>query len=51
MQNSAEHAVRDMLKEISLNFGLKPVDTLHATDYMDDGKKKKKEKKEKKRKK
>jgi len=37
IQNSAEQAVRDMLKEISEKFELKPIDTLHATDYMDDG--------------
>jgi len=37
VQNSAEQAVRDMLKEISLKYDLKPIDTLHATDYMDDG--------------
>lgn len=37
VQNSAEQAVRDMLKEISTKFNLKPIDTLHAVDYMDDG--------------
>eukprot|EP01132_Coremiostelium_polycephalum_P001228 gene1228-1551_t len=37
VQNNAELAVRDMLKEISLSANLKPIDTLTAVDYMDDG--------------
>ncbi|KAF2077582.1 hypothetical protein CYY_001123 [Polysphondylium violaceum] len=37
VQKNAELAVRDMLCEISLNNNLKPIDTLHSRDFMDDG--------------
>jgi 5-oxoprolinase (ATP-hydrolysing) len=37
VQNNAEQAVRDMLKEVSLRFNVQPVDILHAEDFMDDG--------------
>ena len=37
IQENAEGAVRDMLCDISLQRGLKEVDTLKAVDYMDDG--------------
>lgn len=37
IQQSAEAAVRDMLYEFSLRQGLRPVDTVHAKDFMDDG--------------
>jgi len=39
VQNNAEHAVRDMLRTISLEHKLKPIDTLTAEDYMDEGSK------------
>jgi len=37
IQQNAEEAVRDMLRDISRKRGLKEVDTLKAVDYMDDG--------------
>ena len=37
IRDNAETAVRDMLKELSRELGLKEVDTLHAEDWMDDG--------------
>jgi 5-oxoprolinase (ATP-hydrolysing) len=37
VQNNAEQAVRDMLTALSLKHELKPIDTLYAEDYMDDG--------------
>jgi len=37
VQDSAEEAVRNRLRELSLSKGLKEVDTIKAVDYMDDG--------------
>eukprot|EP00350_Pseudokeronopsis_sp_OXSARD2_P005910 CAMPEP_0170567552 /NCGR_PEP_ID=MMETSP0211-20121228/80553_1 /TAXON_ID=311385 /ORGANISM="Pseudokeronopsis sp., Strain OXSARD2" /LENGTH=130 /DNA_ID=CAMNT_0010889043 /DNA_START=2970 /DNA_END=3362 /DNA_ORIENTATION=- len=37
IQNNAEESVKKMLKKISLDQGLKEVDTIHAEDFMDDG--------------
>jgi len=37
IQNNAEEAVRDMLKELSEREGLAEVDTVAAKDYLDDG--------------
>ena len=37
IQNNAEEAVRNMLKELSLREGLAEVDTVKARDFLDDG--------------
>jgi 5-oxoprolinase (ATP-hydrolysing) len=37
VQDAAEAAVRDRLRELSLANNMDPVDTVHAVDYMDDG--------------
>jgi 5-oxoprolinase (ATP-hydrolysing) len=37
IQANAEHSVKEMLRELSLTRGLKPIDTVRATDRMDDG--------------
>jgi len=37
IQQTAEKSVRKMLSTLSLEHGLKEVDTLHAVDYMDNG--------------
>jgi len=37
VQNNAQSAVQEMLVKISLQNNLSPVDSLYATDYMDDG--------------
>ncbi len=37
VQNSAEEAVRNRLRELSSSKGLKEVDTIEAVDHMDDG--------------
>jgi 5-oxoprolinase (ATP-hydrolysing) len=37
IQMNAETSVKTMLKELSLKWGLKEVDTVKAVDYMDDG--------------
>lgn len=37
IQKNAEKSVKHMLKELSLKWGLKEIDTVRAVDYMDDG--------------
>ena len=37
IQNNAEEAVRNMLKELSIREGLAEVDTVKARDFLDDG--------------
>jgi len=37
IQEAAAESVRDMLVNISLNNGLKEIDTVYCEDYMDDG--------------
>ena len=37
IQNNAEQAVREMLTELSNSRGLREMDTVRATDFMDDG--------------
>ena len=37
IQDNAEVAVREMLTDLSTRLGLREVDTLHASDFMDDG--------------
>jgi 5-oxoprolinase (ATP-hydrolysing) len=37
VQNNAEQAVREMLRTLSEEHGLDPVDHLYAEDFMDDG--------------
>ena len=37
IQKNAEKCVKNMLRELSLKWGLKEVDTVKAIDFMDDG--------------
>jgi 5-oxoprolinase (ATP-hydrolysing) len=37
VKQSAEEAVREMLVQVSLRHNLRPIDTVEAVDYMDDG--------------
>ncbi|CDW77531.1 5-oxoprolinase [Stylonychia lemnae] len=37
IQQNAESSVRQMLTQLSIQQGLKEIDTVHAIDYMDDG--------------
>jgi 5-oxoprolinase (ATP-hydrolysing) len=37
VQDNAEMAVREMLRDISLKHNLKPIDSLYHEDFMDDG--------------
>ena len=37
IQSTAENAVRDMLRKFSLRMDLKPVDSVYAEDFLDDG--------------